>query len=64
MARRLVEMAASCVMCRLLLNDASQAPELFAKSTNVYFNFAEAEVEKHAAFIRNFNKADLENYKK
>ena len=42
-ARRLMEMAADCIMSHLLIQDATRAPELFAKSAVVYLNYAEAE---------------------
>ena len=63
-ARRLMEMAADCIMCHLLIQDASKAPELFAKSAHVYLNYAEAEIEKHANFIKNFDQEELAFYKK
>ena len=64
MARRLYEMAADCVMSHLIIQDATQAPEMFTQSAKVYVNYAEAEVEKHNAFISNFNKEDLACYRK
>ena len=63
-ARRLYEMAAVCIMSHLLLQDATQASDLFAKSLEVYVNYAESEVEKHFNFIRKFNAEKLENYRK
>lgn len=63
-ARRLMEMAADCIMAHLLIQDASKAPELFAKSAHVYLNYAEAEVEKHAGFIKGLDKEDLAFYKR
>ena len=63
-ARRLYEMAAVCVMSHLLIQDATKAPELFAKSAVVYLNYAEAEVEKHFNFIRKFKAEELDNYHK
>ena len=63
-ARRLYEMAAVCVMSHLLIQDATKAPELFAKSAVVYLNYAEAEVEKHFNFIRKFKVEELDNYRK
>ena len=63
-ARRLYEMSALCVMSHLLLQDANKAPELFAKSLNVYVNYAESEVEKHFNFIRKFQAEELDNYRK
>lgn len=63
-ARRLYEIAADCVMSNLLLQDANCNAELFNNSAHVYINYAKAEVAKHAAFIENFNKEDLKNYRK
>ena len=64
MARRLYEMAAVCVMSHLIIQDATRAPELFAQSAKVYVNLAEAEVEKHNAFITRFRSDDLACYRK
>ena len=62
-ARRLMEMAADCIMAHLLIQDATKAPEMFAKSANVYLNYTEAEVEKHCNFINKFNADELANYR-
>ena len=62
-ARRLMEMAADTIMCHLLLQDATRRPDLFAKSLDVYVNYAEAEVEKHFNFIRKFTPDQLVNYR-
>ncbi len=62
-ARRLMEMAADCIMAHLLIQDATKAPELFAKSAVVYLNHAEAEVEKHSSFINSFKADELANYR-
>lgn len=62
-ARRLMEMAADCIMAHLLVQDATKAPELFAKSAVVYLNYVEAEVEKHSSFILNFNADELASYR-
>ena len=62
-ARRLMEMAAVCVMSHLLLQDATRCPELFDKSLKVYVNYAESEVEKHFNFIRKFDAAQLAAYR-
>lgn len=61
-ARRLVEMAGHIIMGYLLLFDATRN-ERFEKSANVYINYAEAEVEKHAKFINSFIAESLEMYK-
>ena len=37
---------------------------MFTESAKVYLNYAEAEVEKHNAFIANFNKDDQACYRK
>ena len=63
-ARRLYEMAAVNIMSHLILKAATKEPELFAKSAQVYINYAEAEVEKHFNFIRKFNAEELANYRK
>lgn len=62
-SRRLMEMAADIIMAQLLLRDTCKAPELFEKSLNVYVNYVEAEVAKHAAYIANVTTADIDNYK-
>lgn len=62
-ARRLVEIAAHDIMGHLLLKDASRRPDLFQNSLEVYLNYAEAEVEKHAAFILHFNPDKLTCYR-
>lgn len=62
-SRRLMEMAADIIMAQLLLRDTCKAPELFEKSLNVYVNYVEAEVAKHAAYIANVTPTDIDNYK-
>ncbi len=62
LARRLYEMTADIIMSLLILDDATRAPELFTKSANVYVRHAEAEVEGHYGFIRNFRPEDIEYY--
>ena len=62
--RRLYEMAADIIMSHLILADATEAPELFAKSAQVYVRFAAAEIEKHADFVANITTEDLVNYRK
>lgn len=63
-ARRLYEMAAVCVMSHLLLQDTVKAPALFAKSLDVYVNYAESEIEKHSCFISHFKAESLANYRR
>jgi hypothetical protein len=61
-ARRLVEIAAHTIMGHLLLQDAS-TNALFSQSAQIYVRYAEAEVEKHVAFIRQMDKDDLVYYR-
>ncbi len=61
MARRLVEMAGNIIMAYLLLLDANRT-ESFTASANVYNKIADAEVSKHAEYIRNFRPEDLAFY--
>ena len=63
LARRLYNMTGDIVMSLLILDDATKAPELFAKSANVYVRMAEEEVFGHSAYIQNFKAEDLESFK-
>ncbi len=63
-ARHLYEMAADIIMCHLLMQNASKAPELFGKSLNVYVNYAEAEIEKHNLWVSRMDVAQLDSYRK
>ena len=63
LARRLYNMTGDIVMSLLILDDATKAPELFAKSANVYVRMAEEEVLAHSAYIQNFKTEDLESFK-
>ncbi len=63
-ARHLYEMAADVIMCLLLMQNAAKAPELFAKSLQVYVNLAEAEVEKHYKWLQGMSVDQLDNYRK
>lgn len=59
LGRRLYNMTGDIVMALLLINDASKAPELYAKSAKVYARLAEEEIVGHVAFIKNFTADDL-----
>lgn len=63
LGRRLYDMTGDIVMALLLINDASKAPKLFAKSANVYTKLAEEEIVGHAAFIKSFDIDDLKDYR-
>ena len=62
MARRLVEIAGHLVMCNLLIIDATR-DSMFARSAEVYTNYAEAEINKHLSFIENFQLDNVGLYK-
>lgn len=62
LARRLYEMTAEIIMSLLILDDATRAPELFAKSTNVYVRYAEGTVAGHYAYIKEFKAEDLADF--
>lgn len=63
LARRLYNMTGDIVMSLLILDDATKAPEMSAKSANVYVRMAEEEVLGHSAYIQNFKAEDLESFK-
>ncbi len=63
LGRRLYDMTGDIVMALLLINDASKAPELYAKSAKVYARMAEEEVIGHAAYIKSFDIDDLKDYR-
>lgn len=63
LARRLYNMTGNIVMSLLILDDATKAPEMFAKSANVHVRMAEEEVLGHSAYIQNFKAEDLESFK-
>ena len=63
LARRLYDMTAELVMSLLIIRDAAAAPELFAKSANVYVRMAEEDVLGKAAYIKNFCTEDLANFR-
>ena len=59
LARRLFDMTGEMVMSLLLLRDATEAPELFAKSAHVMVHMAEETVQGKSAYIRAFRAEDL-----
>ena len=63
LARRLYDMTGDIMMSLLIIDDASRAPELFAKSANVYVRMAEEEVVAKNVYIHHFNAVDLGNFR-
>ena len=61
MARRLVEMAGDIIMAYLLLLSA-KVDERFLATTTVYTKLAQADVDKHIGFIRDFEPEQLKAY--
>jgi len=62
LGRRLYNMTADIVESLLILADATRAPELFAKSANVFVRMAEEEVAGHAAYVKVFKADELCNF--
>ena len=62
-ARHLVEMAANALMLHLLLYNASQSPELFAKSSHVFAHHTVAEAQKHHNFVMSLSLEDVAFYR-
>ena len=63
LARRLYDMTAELVMSLLIIRDAAKAPEMFAKSAQVYVRMTEEDVCGKSAYIKNFQVEDLDNFK-
>jgi alkylation response protein AidB-like acyl-CoA dehydrogenase len=61
-ARRMVEMAGHIIMGYLLLIDGSR-DDSYRKSAEIYINYGEAEVNRHASFIENFETDKLDLYR-
>ena len=61
-ARRLVETAGHVIMAYLLVNDASNAPELFEGSAKVYVNYAKGEIAKNMKMLEGIVADDLAAY--
>ena len=63
LARRLYDMTCEIVMSLLIVRDANKAPELFAKSANVYVRMAEENVAGKAAYIKAFRPEELDCFR-
>ena len=63
LARRLYDMTAEIIMSLLIMDDATRAPELFAKSANVYVRMTEEDVCAKAYYVMRFTEADLASFK-
>ena len=62
LGRRLYDMTANIIESLLILDDATKAPALFAKSANVFVRMAEESVVGAAAYIKAFNAEDLKDF--
>lgn len=62
-ARRLYNITADIIMSLLIIEDATRAPELFAKSANVFVRHAVEECNGHYDFIKSFTSDALAFYK-
>ena len=63
LARRLYDMTADILMSLLIVGDATAAPELFAKSAQVYVRHAEEKVIGHSCYVKSFIAEDLVNFR-
>ncbi len=63
LARRLYDMTADIMEALLILDDASRAPELFAKSANVFVRLSEEEVKGHCDYVKSFKAEDLDSFR-
>ena len=63
LGRRLYDMTAEIIMSLLITADASRAPQLFAKSANVYVRMAEENVIGKAAYIAGLTADDLASFR-
>ena len=63
LARRLYDMTADILMSLLIVGDATAAPELFAKSAQVYVRHAEEEVIGHSCYVKSFIAEDLVTFR-
>lgn len=62
LGRRLYNMTGDIVLSLLLLRDATNVPEEFEKSANVFVRMAEEEVIGSHAYVMNFSADDLKNF--
>ena len=62
LGRRLYNMTGNIILSLLLLRDATNLPEEFEKSANVYVRMAEEECVGSHAYVMNFNAEDLKNF--
>lgn len=63
LARRLYDMTAAIIEALLIMDDASRAPELFAKSAHVFVHLAEEVVAGSYAYINGFKVEDLDYFR-
>ncbi len=63
LARRLYDMTAEIIMSLLIMDDATRAPELFAKSANVYVRMTEEDVCAKSYYVMHFSEADLTSFR-
>ena len=61
--RRLMESAAYCVMCTLLLRDSIETPDLFDKSLKVFLDYSGSQVDGHHSAVMAWTPQSIEYYK-
>ena len=62
LGRRLYNMTGDIILSQLLLKDATNDPEEFEKSANVFVRMAEEECVGSHAYVMNFKADDLKNF--
>ncbi|MBO7417213.1 MAG: acyl-CoA dehydrogenase family protein [Bacteroidaceae bacterium] len=61
--RRLMESAAYCVMCTLLLRDSIETPDMFDKPLKVFLDYSRSQVEGHYSVVMSWTPESMEYYK-
>lgn len=61
--RRLMESAAYCVMCTLLLRDSLETPGMFEKHLAVFMDHSRSQIDGHYSVVMYLTPESMQNYK-
>lgn len=61
--RRLMESAAYCVMCTLLLRDSLETPGMFEKHLAVFMDHSRSQIDGHYSVVMYLTPKSMQNYK-
>lgn len=61
--RRLMESAAYCVMCTLLLRDSLETPGMFEKHLAVFMDHSRSQIDGHYSVVMSLTPESMQNYK-